>query len=102
VPAANARAASELIGEHRLLIDLLVMDPRPGDAIPFLLRLRQSRPALYSVAALPPAGSIPDVSSFTAVKRKPLQLTGAAVRDWAAFIQLLKPVAQDDCRRGRD
>jgi CheY-like chemotaxis protein len=100
VPAANAQAASELIGEHRLFIDLLVMDPLPGNAIPFLRRLRQSRPALCSVAALPPDGSISDVTSFTAAKRKPLQLTAAALRDWAAFIQLLKPAAEG-CPGGR-
>lgn len=94
VPAANAKAASELIREHRLFIDLLVMDPLPGNAIPFLQGLRQSRPALYSVAALPPDGSIPDVTPFTAAKRKPLQLTTVALREWATFIQGIKSAAE--------
>jgi hypothetical protein len=90
LPAINIRAATELIEEHRLITDILVIDPFVQGALPFLFHLRQSHPSLKAVAALPvESEKLPDLSGFEAIRRKPTRLTGDAASEWVDLIDSL-------------
>jgi hypothetical protein len=90
LPAINTRAATELIEEHKLMADVVVIDPFAPAALPFIARLRQTRPFLKAVAAIPPETErSPDLSGFEAVRRKPNHLTPDAAFEWVSLIHSL-------------
>ena len=92
VPARTPLAATELIKEHRVYIDILVIDPYPPDAVSFISRLRQGRPSLKIVAALPEESDEPlPMIEFDAIKRKPQYPTEEAAAQWVGLVQGLSP-----------
>jgi hypothetical protein len=92
VPARDLRAATELIQEHRILVDILVIDPGLSNALPFLLLLRQTRPALQAIAALSgETEELGSVTDFDVVNRKPRCYTRDALIEW---INLVDATAQ--------
>jgi hypothetical protein len=92
LPARSTAAASELIREHRLSVDTLVIDPVLPDALSFVAGLRESRPQLKAVAALPGLPSDPtDLPGFNAIRRKPEHYTSEAQAEWIGLIQGLEP-----------
>jgi hypothetical protein len=92
VPTRTPRAATELIEEHRISIDILVIDPYPPDAPSFISRLRQGRPSLKTVAAFPEESDEPlPMIEFDAIKRKPQYRTEEAAAQWVRLVQRLLP-----------
>jgi CheY-like chemotaxis protein len=100
VPAQDTRAASELIREHKLAVDILVIDPLLPDAIAFVTRLRRSRRSLNVVAAIPEEWEeIPPMPEVDAVIRKPRRFNSIAALPWIHLIQnLSSDVGSDVCK----
>jgi hypothetical protein len=90
IPAVNTRGAAELIEEHRLLIDTLVINPLIDEALPFISSLKRTRSELKTIAAIPDDTAnnlgMPD---FEAIIHKPDCLTRMAVTQWVNIIQSL-------------
>jgi CheY-like chemotaxis protein len=94
VPATTPDAGAELIQEHRISVDILVIDPASPDALPFVSRLRQSRRGLKVIAAVPEeSAQPPPMPDFDAIMRKPKRLTVEAALEWVSLIQRLSPAA---------
>ena len=92
IPAENTRGAMELIEEHKLLIDILIINPLIADALPFISRLKRTRSELKTVACI--AGGTADqfpLPDFDAVIYKPDSLSKLAVTQWLSIIQSLSP-----------
>ena len=88
VPAVNVASAAELIQEHRLSVETLVIDPFLPDAFQLISALRQSHPDLHVVAAIPDDWrTFPSLPEIDAILRKPQRLTGAALIQWLQVIQ---------------
>jgi len=90
IPAINTRGATELIEDHRLGVDILVIDPLLDDALVFLSWLTQKRPELKTIAVLP--GDAPNclgMPGFEAVMHKPLCLSKTASTQCLNVVQSL-------------
>ena len=88
IPALNVPSAEELIHNHKLSLDTLVIDPFLPDAFPFISRHRQSVPKLNVVAAIPEDwGTFPHLPDVDAILRKPQRLNGIALFQWLNLIQ---------------
>ena len=91
IPAVNTGAARELIEEHRLLIEILVINPLIDDAAPFITWLKETRAGLKTIAAIPgDAENYLSVPDFDAVIHKPDSLSKMAVTQWLNIIQSLR------------
>ena len=90
VPAQNTRDATALIQEHKLSIEIVVIDPLLPDAFSFISRLRQSQRSLKVIAAIPEDwGELPAMPEVDAVIRKPRQFNAIATLSWINLIQSL-------------
>ena len=88
IPAASVPAASELIQQHRLSVEILVIDLFLPDSLEFVFRLRQSHPNLQVIAMMPENwGSVPPMIEVDALIRKPLHLTSIAAVQWLNLVQ---------------
>lgn len=88
LPAKNVHSANELIAEHRLAVDILVINPLLPDAFAFISQLRQSRPALHVIAAIPSDWEkLPPLTEVDAVIKKPNHLTVLALLQWINLIR---------------
>jgi CheY-like chemotaxis protein len=90
VPAQSTRDAVALIQQHKLSIDILVIDPLLPDVIPFIARLRQSQQSLKVIAAIPGNWEqLPAMAEADAVIRKPRHFNAVATLAWINLIQSL-------------
>jgi hypothetical protein len=90
LPAKSTQAARRLIEEHRIPVDILVIDPLLADAFQFISGLKHFRHALAVVAAIPEDWDIlPPMSEVDAVIRKPRRLNAVAAIQWLNLIQTL-------------
>ena len=97
VPAQSSRDALQLIQEHKLTIEILVIDPLLPDAFPFISRLRQSQRSLRVVAAIPEDWhELPPMDEVDAVIRKPHHFNSVATLAWIKLIQSLPVGANTD------
>ena len=88
VPAQSTRDATQLIQEHKLSIEILVIDPLLPDAFPFISRLRQSQRSLNVIAAIPEEwADLPPMPEVDAVIRKPHHFNASAALTWINLIQ---------------
>lgn len=90
LPVRNTSAAYELIRDHRLSIDAVVINPIVPNALSFLSDLRKFFPSVAVVVALPEDGAglfaVPDCEVATT---KPKRLTREASLEWVHLIQRL-------------
>jgi hypothetical protein len=97
IPAKDVQSAYELITEHRLSIDTVVIDPFVPNAFAFTTWLRRLRPGLKVIVALPEDwGSLPTMTGVDAVMRKPPLLTAVATLQWIGLIQNLSSSSGDE------
>ncbi|HUI79081.1 MAG TPA: hypothetical protein VLY24_14250 [Bryobacteraceae bacterium] len=90
VPAQSTRDAVALIQQHKLSIDILVIDPLLPDAIPFISHLRQSQRSIKVVSAIPENWEeLPAMAEVDAVIRKPRHFNAVATLAWINLIQSL-------------
>jgi DNA-binding NtrC family response regulator len=91
LPAESVRSAQELIREHKVAVDILVIDPLLPDAFAFISHLRQSRPAFKVVAVIPEDWEkLTPMTKVDAFQRKPENLTAMASLQWINLIQNLQ------------
>lgn len=103
VPAVNVASAAELIQEHRLSVETLIIDPFLPDAFPFISHLRQLHPDLHVVAAIPDDWrSFPPLPEIDTILRKPQRLTGTSLIQWLKVIQdfFAEPSSTPDAAEG--
>jgi len=90
LPVRNTSAAYELIRDHRLSIDTVIINPVVPNGLSFLSDLRKFFPSLSVVVALPEDGAglfaVPDCEIATT---KPGRLTREAVLEWVHLVQRL-------------
>jgi CheY-like chemotaxis protein len=90
VPAKSVRNACELIQEHNLSVDILVIDPFLPNAFAFISHLRKSHTDLHVIAAIPEDWeSLPPMTEVDATIRKPRHLTAVAILPWISLVQSL-------------
>lgn len=90
IPAKSVRNANELLHEHKLLVDILVIDPFLPDAFAFIAQLQQTRTDLRVIAAIPEDWeNLPPMTEVDAAIRKPRHLTAIATLPWISLIQRL-------------
>ena len=90
IPAKDVFAALELLEEHKLAMEILVIDPLLPDAFAFISRVRRSRPAARIIAAVPPEWdeTVP-VPGVDAAIRKLGKFSPEAASEWIGTIQRL-------------
>lgn len=89
LPVRSASAAWELIRNHRLTIDVVVIDPLIPHAPSFLADLRRCCPNLKVVTAIPEHDEgTPAALEFEATRRKPQLFTEEAALQWINLIQM--------------
>lgn len=90
VPAKDIRPANELIRVHKIVVDILIIDPMLPDAFSFISTLRQLQPGMRVVAAVPEDWEdLPPMTEVDGWLRKPEHLTLAATLPWIKLIQNL-------------
>ena len=92
LPAKTTAAARELIRDHKILVDILVIDPLVPDVFDFVSELRRSRPSLRVIAAVREASGTPTAEA-DAEALKPLHLDGVAAIPWIDVIRTLSAAA---------
>ena len=101
IPAASVSAASELIQQHKLSVDILVIDPFLAEAFAFISRLRQSHEGLQVIAAIPEYwGSLPPMTEVDALIHKPPRFTSIATIQWLDLVRDLYQKKADARRTG--
>lgn len=90
IPVKDAAAAAELIRQHGLAVDIVVIDGLLPEAACFIRSLRESRPLLRVIGVVPERwrGACPFGESDV-LFHKPARLTENARRRWAAAIRKL-------------
>jgi hypothetical protein len=88
LPVRNTSAAYELIQNHRVSVDTVIVNPLVPNAASFLCDLRKIFPSVSVVVALPEDGgrlfAIPECDIATA---KPGRLTSEASLQWVQLLQ---------------
>lgn len=87
IPAKDAQAAKELVHQHKISVDILVIDPLLPDAFAFISYLRQTRPLLHVIAAIPEDWErLPPMTEVDALIRKPHRLTTMETLAWINLV----------------
>jgi len=90
LPVRSTRAAYELIRDHRLSVDMVVINPMMPNALSCLADLRFRFPGLTVAVAIPEAGGeLFAVPECEVASKKPLRLTREASLQWVALVQNL-------------
>jgi hypothetical protein len=90
IPAKDVDAALELLEEHKLAVDILVIDPLLPDAFAFIAHLRRFRPTAHVIAAVPPEWQEgAPVPGADAAIRKLGRFSPEAAAEWVNLIQKL-------------
>ena len=101
LPANDTRSALKLIQEHKIRVDILVIDPLLPNAFSLIATLRQAIATLITVGAISPEWGVrPSEPEFNAVIRKPEKLTAAALLSWLALIRSFFGPHEGDGRIG--
>jgi hypothetical protein len=79
-----------LIRDHKLAVEILVIDPFLPNAFSFTSELRRCRPSLTVIAAIPKSfGKLPPLAEVDAEIPKPDSFTLVATIPWINLIQSL-------------
>jgi DNA-binding response OmpR family regulator len=102
LPASNARAAIKLVREHKLSVDILVIDPSLPDVLALISALRKSRRTLKVVASIPEdSKELPDMTEVDAFVRKPHRFTKVAMIPWLNAILNLPTGARPGLQKSK-
>jgi len=90
VPAQDPDVAAALIRDHKLPVDILIIDPFLPGAFEFISQLRGSRPRLKVLASIPTDyDRLPPLAEVDAVFRKPHRFTSLEMVQWMDLVQSL-------------